>query len=366
MGTRNKLELTRLASGDIVYRYEKSIVVVFWGKRHVLSTSTYNGGYHDDYEAVFNQDGTVGEPGVDLKYVLLAESYDEHMAMVAEKLGLDPEKVTGMSTAAQMENASIKSYSYDDITVTAIVTAGIDKNGGRVGDPAVFLGKKEKQIRLGTINIILCFNVDLPPGTMARALVTCTEAKTAALQELMAGSCFSSGIATGSGTDQTIIISDSRASLCIENVGKHCKTGELIGKAVKEAVKEALDKQYPHLNPKNQHNILQRLKRYDVSEETVWRFYKKRVGENLKAKEDVLKVLHEIATNDEMVTLGVSYIHLIDEMTWGLLSRQEAKEMGMFFLGEIARRFDVEKPKENDAALFTFAELLASIVVKRV
>ena len=42
------MELARLTTGDVAYRYDKSIVLVFSGPRKVLSTSLYNGGYHDN------------------------------------------------------------------------------------------------------------------------------------------------------------------------------------------------------------------------------------------------------------------------------------------------------------------------------
>ena len=48
-------------------------------------------------------------------------------------------------------------------------------------------------VRPGTINILLFFNVDLSRGALARALVTCTEAQTAALQELLAPSRYFHG-----------------------------------------------------------------------------------------------------------------------------------------------------------------------------
>ena len=59
---------------------------------------------------------------------------------------------------------------------------------------------------------MLLLDCDMPEGVMARALVTCTEAKTAAIQELLEGSKYSNGIATGSGTDQTIIMPTVRVN----------------------------------------------------------------------------------------------------------------------------------------------------------
>ena len=47
-------QICTLSNGDKVYFYDKSIVIFFNGKRKVLSTSVYNGGYHEDYIAVYN------------------------------------------------------------------------------------------------------------------------------------------------------------------------------------------------------------------------------------------------------------------------------------------------------------------------
>ncbi|MCU6396733.1 adenosylcobinamide amidohydrolase, partial [Enterobacter quasiroggenkampii] len=105
-----------------------------------------------------------------------------------------------------------------------------------------------------------------------RALVTCTEAKTAALQELMAGSNYSRGIATGSGTDGTIIVCNSKSKIKLTNAGKHSKLGELIGVAVKKAVKEALFLQ-TGLCAESQHSMLKRVKRFGIDENRILNKY---------------------------------------------------------------------------------------------
>ena len=248
------MKLYSLSTGDPVYHYEKSIVVFFKGKRKVLSTSVFNGGYSENYKAIFNHDG---KKGAGMACEMLAKTYTEHMKIVANNIGLDPEFATGMGTAADMENVVISSLTYKELTVTAIVTGGIETNGGRVGDIADYYHPLEKPDRLGTINIILVLDCDMPAGTMARALVTCTEAKTAAIQELLAGSNYSTGLATGSGTDQTIIVANTDSEIYLEGAGKHSKMGELIGKVVIKAVKIALSKQ-SGLNQKSQHNVLDR------------------------------------------------------------------------------------------------------------
>ena len=62
----------------------------------------------------------------------------QYLDGVARDLGLDQETATGLITRAEMKNTAIVTESFRDLSVTAIVTAGIDKNGGRAGDPASY------------------------------------------------------------------------------------------------------------------------------------------------------------------------------------------------------------------------------------
>ena len=314
----NRLMLAKLSTGDVAYLYDKSIVLFFAGRRKVLSTSVYNGGYHEDFTAVYNRDMS---RGIGMPCEMLAPTYEEHMRIVSRQLGLDAERVTGVGTAAQMKNAAVKSLSYEELTVTAIVTGGIETNGGRVGDPATYFKKCEKP-RPGTINIILVLDTDMPPGVLARALVTCTEAKTAAIQELMAGSRYSTGLATGSGTDQTIVVANGESPLYLDGAGKHSKLGELIGRVVMAAVKEALDKQ-TGLCPAKQHHLLRRLQRFGVTSDTVWGAYQKIAGGKATIKPVFLAALEALAASPAVVPYGVLYIHLLDEYLWQLLSPEE-------------------------------------------
>lgn len=287
--------LCTLSAGDQVYFYDKSIVIYFQGKRKVLSTSLYNGGYHEDYVAVYNYDA---KQGAGMPCEMLADTYVEHMKLISKRLSLDPDRVSGMGTAASMENVAMVSQSFKELTVTALVTGGIETNGGRVGDPADFYRPLEKPDKFGTINIMLYIDCDLPPGTIARALVTCTEAKTAAIQELLEGSKYSNGLATGSGTDTTIIVANSESNLYLEGAGKHSKLGELIGKAVKKAVKEALEKQ-SGLNPKRQHDVFRRLRRFGVLPGTMWNDFSKVTG--MTVKPEYLLAAEKLAQENDML-----------------------------------------------------------------
>ncbi|MDI6603658.1 MAG: adenosylcobinamide amidohydrolase [Thermoanaerobacteraceae bacterium] len=354
---------------DQVHNYAKSIVVVFKGNRKVLSTSCINGGFREDLTSIFNHDG---KSGAGMACVLRAPTYEEHMMLIAEELGLDKEHTAGMSTAASMENVSIKVKNFNEVTVTAIVTGGVEVNGGRAGDPSSYYEKDGEICKInGTINIILIIDANLPEYTMARALITCTEAKTAALQELMAGSNYSTGIATGSGTDNAIIVCNAESPVLLKNAGKHSKLGELIGVVVKDAVKEALYKQ-TGLSPQYQHSILKRFKRYGVSEDSLWNTYMKK---NNKAKTEKALFIHNLQIlekENNLVTLTSLYIHLLDQMEWGLLNEDEAIWGASIILEKLKNILDIEGVEiENNGGnsmkniIRAFEEIIAEATGKR-
>ena len=95
----------------------------------------------------------------------------------------------------------------------------------------------------GTINVILLTNAILSDGAMARAIITVTEAKTAALQDLNVRSTYTpQNQATGTGTDNVIIVSGKGLGKALRLTSGHTKIGELIGFSTKTAVAEALKK----------------------------------------------------------------------------------------------------------------------------
>ncbi len=355
--------LCTLSTGDKAYLYDKSIVIYFVGARKVLSTSLYNGGYHEDYVAVYNHDA---KQGAGMPCEMLADSYVEHMKLISERLALDPLKVSGMGTAASMENAVVESLSFKELTVSAIVTGGIETNGGRVGDPADYYKPLPKPLKYGTINIMLVLDCDLPPGVLARALVTCTEAKTAAIQELLEGSKYSNGIATGSGTDQTIVVANSDSDLYLEGAGKHSKLGELIGRVVKAAVKKALAKQ-SGLTPQMQHDAFRRLKRFGVLPGTMWGLYAAQTGAEVKP--EYLVAAEELAHENIMLVYTSLYIHLLDQQLWELISAEEMQQAGQQLLDVLADKYIVEKEliaaPSLEAMLTAWQQLFNRVVAGR-
>ncbi len=325
--------LYQLSTGDTVFRQGNSIGVQFAAPRAVLSTSIINGGYRDDLQGIFNHNST--------GMVMTVESYILNMKQEAQKLGFDPEKVSSMGTGARMDNVAIKTESFQDAVVTAMVTAGVEGNAGRAGDPTDYYKpqRNPNMAKAGTINIMLFMNASMPQGTLARALVTCTEAKTAALQELMVSSRYSTGLATGSGTDQTIVVTNPQSALYLDDTGKHSKLGELIGLAVKAAVKEALVKQNG-LTGGKQHNVVRRIERYGVSKEKLYQDYLQ-AGYEPVGKEKFFQQLSVFGRGNQIVTATSLFVHLVDQYAWGLLSAEEVAEAGDKLIQDIAGRFSV-------------------------
>ncbi|MDR1105665.1 MAG: adenosylcobinamide amidohydrolase [Treponema sp.] len=325
--------LAGLPGGDEVHRYKKSLVVLFHGKRKTLCTGPHNGGYRENLTAVFNNDCTTG---AGMAAELRAPTYAEHIALLASELGLDSGNAAGISTAAQMENISIVTETHGALHVTALVTGDVEVNGGRAGDPASWDEIHEREAGHevhGTINIILHIGVNLTEGALTRALVTCTEAKTAALQELLAPSRYSSGLATGSGTDGTIIIANAESKWTLNNSGKHSKLGELIGKSVKTAVKEALRLQ-TGLSPEKQHNVLKRVDRYGITEDSLWALYLTQHDEKSGAlinRAEFANRVYRLFRGGSIVSYVSLYVHLLDQLSWGLLHPEDtaraAKEL---------------------------------------
>ena len=175
---------------------------------------------------------------------------------VYQVIGKSEETASFLFTGADMDNLAIKHESFRDMEVYALVTAGVRSNAVRMSND------EGRFYEPGTINIIILPNMKLTPRAMTRAIISATEAKTAALQDLDIRSAYSSlyNQATGTGTDNIIVIQGT--GIRIDNAGGHSKLGELIAKAVYAGVQEAVYKQNGIVNRRN---VFQRLKDRKIS-----------------------------------------------------------------------------------------------------
>lgn len=229
--------------------WEKALLVSFPEARRTLSTSDglldaraalNHAGHPLLWQKVstefMGQDGRGGK------------AYAEHVhANMASLLHLDKSVVAGMSTAADLDNLAVVTKSYGPLTVTVLATAGARSNAIRTGvDAGTYI---EGNTPAGTINIMVLTNIRLTDAALARALITVTEGKTAALQDLNVPSTYTPGVqATGTGTDSIIVVSGTMGPQA-SYTGGHSRIGELIGKASHQAVLEALGKQNGYFLP---------------------------------------------------------------------------------------------------------------------
>lgn len=347
---------TALPGGDSLSIDEKAIVINLRGPRHVLGTSYLNGGYRTDLAYIFNYCEIYGR--ADERCEMRAPTNEGHLMLIAEELGLDPAVTTGLSTSAKMKYAVLRQAFYGDFSLTVMVTAGIDANGGRVGDPACWHEKAGLPVpeKPGTINIILSADANLAPGAMARALSLATEAKTAALQELLAPSCFSAGLATGSGTDGIIVVSNPGSSTFLTNAGQHTKLGEHIGSLVVATVKEALVAENG-FEAYIKGNLLKRVKRFGITAESLWKFCLER-GYYTNADHQVFKErFAQASCNEPLIARVTIYTHLLDLLNWRLLEPEDAMVIAMEQLKHLVPGWQFSfYPRPGEAAEYCCAE----------
>ncbi len=171
------------------------------------------------------------------------QNYNAYGNKILSDLNLSPAGTAMLLTGADMDNFALKKEEYQEFKVFVVVTAGTKSNAQRIGvDKAGSLERDGSFETLGTINVIILTNALLSEGAMARGMITLTEAKVIALEDLDIRSSYDPEIrATGTGTDNAIIVSGQGAR--IDYLGGHAKMGELMARAVTSAVKEAIFKQ---------------------------------------------------------------------------------------------------------------------------
>jgi iron complex transport system substrate-binding protein len=163
-----------------------------------------------------------------------AQGFESFRGRVCGVIGREAGTSSFLFTGADMDNLSVKAESYRDMTVLALVTAGVESNAVRMSrDPG-------RYYEPGTINILILTNMRLTPRAMSRAVISATEAKTAALQDLdiRSGEDPLRHQATGTGTDNILVV-EGRGTR-IDNAGGHTRMGELMAGAVYKGVQEAV------------------------------------------------------------------------------------------------------------------------------
>ncbi len=144
----------------------------------------------------------------------------------------------GLLTAASMDSLCVRHTSQQNVDITVLTTVGLS-NPLCAGDCANYRIMTHQKIDPGTINIIVVTSAILSPSAMVEAVMITTEAKAAALQELKVMSMVSDRVATGTGTDSTVIAMGDGPEEIIY-CGKQVLFGELLGALVIDAVKTSV------------------------------------------------------------------------------------------------------------------------------
>lgn len=261
----------------IAVRQGRYLIVTLKKPHSVISTSSVNGGLSKQIQTLVNHQSCEASGHTKQFEKIQSQGQDAYHHSLCKDIGLDSLKTATMGTAANMQYVAIQTCTFEDLSVTSMVTAGVEGNAGTAGDPAGYIernGEYEPLIQDGTINTILLFDHPLTDSALSRAIVTMTEAKSAALQELGVRSKISAKIATGTGTDQFCIASPNNPNQYATTwTGQHSKIGELIGQAVLLSTKEALRWQNG-MEISNTRNLYHALSSFGISEQTLLETYK--------------------------------------------------------------------------------------------
>ena len=152
------------------------------------------------------------------------------LAHMVQNLGI-MEPFVGMMTAARMHEARAIVLQEEDITVAAIVTAGLSNpSSPGLSPPATS--------KPGTINLILLVDAHLTPAALVNAVITATEAKAQIV--LAYGTRTPEGYAaTGTSTDAIVVACTGRGE-ALPYTGPVTLVGWLIGRCIRTALAATL------------------------------------------------------------------------------------------------------------------------------
>ncbi len=323
------MKLNTYYNGIELHRNSKIIYVRFLTPHRVLSSSLGTwGGMQEELEYLYNHQ--------------CCEPFGHELEPL--DYGLSNDKYADLSTAANMNNAAVVHKTYEELHVVSVVTGGVAANAARAGDPGMYHQTDDKtHSRGGTINIILCFNLELTPGATVQAVITATEAKTSVLEEYGVPSRYSDGYATGTGTDQ-IAIASMLGEKRIIDTGKHSKTGELIGVTVREALQETLKRQ-DGLHPEGQCSVFKQLERFGITREEM----KAEIASALDAEGASLyqKNADSIDRDPHTVAAAAAVVTIRDKCVWGVLPATSFAETTLPYLAQIAAAVSGDRARKG-------------------
>src|SRR5438067_1360998 len=273
----------------------------------VLSTSVRNGGQVDHVRHLLNHQSCEGTAHVERHRVMTEDGLDAYHGKVCAEVALPPDCTAVMGTAANMNYVALMTEVDEELSVTAVVTAGVEGNATTAGEPAMWreshAGMERVPAYAGTINTILLINRPLTAAALARAVVTMTEGKSAALHRLAVPSKRHIDLATGTGTDQYCIAAPLSGPRPLTSASPHMKLGELVGLATRNATIEALRWQNG-LEASYTRGVFHALGRFGVKEATLFDDIAPLLGE---ADLELLKKNAKAALYEPLVGAAVTW-----------------------------------------------------------
>ena len=219
------IELTRHARLE---HSQKHVHVAFNTPHRMVSSAVYHGGMVEADHIV-----NIKVP----KHASATESPSVTIQNYCHDCGWHGTAV-GMMTAASMNSFRMIKKSAQGIDILVLVTSGL-ANARRAGDLAEYRQMTSSIKAAGTINLVVITTARLTEAAFIEALLITTEAKCAALQDAGVMSPVSNKVATGTGTDSVVVVSGHGPDE-VQYCGKHVLFGELLGKAVIEAVSASI------------------------------------------------------------------------------------------------------------------------------
>lgn len=235
---------SELATGGYINYEPSAITVTFMDVHYSLSTGQLNGGFHHTL-GIRNQQLTFM---VNTEKELPGGSAAEYLSMEFQHLDLPIHFCTALMTSATMERHVYTKIEQDDTIVETIVTGGFECTTQRAGTGYHYVEKDGEFHQPGTLNILVFTNKALTDGAMTKALITITEAKTAAFQDAQVASTMNPvHVATGTATDGIILTIDTNGEI-LTDAGTFSLFGDTLAKAVYIGVQRALEvsKNFPN------------------------------------------------------------------------------------------------------------------------
>lgn len=202
----------------------------------VLSDATWNGGWLPRCMGVANHQ-------MNHREVRSREELHSYCQSLLTRHDLFPETSLQL-TAADVLGGGLACERPHGLSVSVFASAGVRHNAVWAGDPATYQEQPDGEfvpISPGTINVMVFVEADLEPAVLPRIFTVVAEAKTDLLSERGIKSCYSSRVATGTGTDSTIVVSDPDARRRLSTASTHSALGMAVARATRAAIAQALD-----------------------------------------------------------------------------------------------------------------------------